>query len=134
MRFSIRSALILAVLLGGIALPTTAQDRQAQLADARRLNQQAVQLDQAGRYAEAVPLSQEALAIFEKVLGPGHPVVATVLYNLAELYKAQGDYGRAAPLFQRSLAIREKALGPEHPDVARTLNYLALVYQGQGDY
>ena len=36
-----------------------------------------------GRYAEAEPLYQRALAIWEKALGPDHPEVATSLNNLA---------------------------------------------------
>ena len=43
-----------------------------------------------GRYAEAEPLYQRALAISEKALGPEHPDVAKSLNNLAELFRAQG--------------------------------------------
>ena len=39
-----------------------------------------------GRYAEAEPLYERALAIREKALGPDHPDVATSLNNLAVLY------------------------------------------------
>ena len=81
-----------------------------------------------GKYAEAEPLHQRALAIREKVLGPEHPEVATSLNNLAMLYRAQGKDAEAEPLLQRSLAIREKALGAEHPDVAQSLeNYAVLL-------
>jgi len=45
-----------------------------------------------GKYSEAEPLCQRALAIDEKALGPNHPNVATNLNNLAELYRAQGKY------------------------------------------
>ena len=40
-----------------------------------------------GRYGEAEPLSQRALAIVEKALGPEHPHVAASVNNLAELYQ-----------------------------------------------
>jgi CHAT domain-containing protein/endonuclease YncB( thermonuclease family) len=112
----------------------TGNDNEKTAAAENRLSQQVIQLYQAGRYAEAVPLAQKVLAIREKALGPEHPDVAQALNNLAMLYQAQGDYGRAAPLYQRSLAIREKALGPEHPQVALSLNNLASLYQDQGDY
>ncbi len=83
-----------------------------------------------GRYAQAEPLYQRALTIWEKALGPEHPHVATSLNNLAGLYEAQGRYAQAEPLYKRSLAILERALGPEHPHVARTLeNYAALLRQ-----
>ncbi|MDQ3566421.1 MAG: tetratricopeptide repeat protein, partial [Pseudomonadota bacterium] len=87
-----------------------------------------------GRYAEAQPFLEKALAIREKALGPEHPDVAANLNNLAELYRTQGRYEKAEPLYQRSLAIREKALGPEHPDVAQSLNNLAELYRTQGRY
>ena len=68
-----------------------------------------------GRYEQAAPLVERALAILEKVLGGEHPNVATSLSNLALLYRAQGRYEQAAPLYARALAIREKVFGGEHP-------------------
>ena len=87
-----------------------------------------------GRYAEAEPLHQRALAIREKALGPEHPAVGVSLSNLAALYSGQGKYADAEPLYKRSLAILEKALGSEHPRVATSLNNLALLYGAQGRY
>ena len=46
---------------------------------ADELTNKAIALDQAGKSAEAIPLGQQVLAIREKVLGPDHPDVATVL-------------------------------------------------------
>ncbi|MFH0341757.1 MAG: tetratricopeptide repeat protein [Chromatiales bacterium] len=87
-----------------------------------------------GRYTEARPFLEKALAIREKALGPNHPDVALSLNNLADLDRAQGQYGKAEPLYQRALALWEKALGPEHPDVAISLNNLAALYYDQGEY
>ncbi len=95
---------------------------------AQSLNNLATLYRDQGKYPEAEPLFEKALAIAEKALGPEHPDVATGLNNLAELYRAQGRYTEAEPLYKRSLAIKEKALGPEHPHVATTLeNYAALL-------
>ena len=104
------------------------------LAEAKELNRRAFELHGAGRYEEAIPLAERALAIREKVLGLEHPDVAQSLGNLAEIYRAKGDYRRAERLHQRALAINEKALGAEHPSVAISLNNLALVYDAQSDY
>jgi CHAT domain-containing protein len=123
--------MLVLVLAPSKALPQSSEDKAA-LAEAARLNQEAVALYRAGRYAQAVPLMQRSLAIREKALGPEHPDVATSLNNLAELYRAQGQYAQAEPLYRRSLAIREKALGPEHPDVATSLNNLAYFLAGRG--
>jgi tetratricopeptide (TPR) repeat protein len=68
-----------------------------------------------GRYADAEPFYQRALAIRERVLGPDHPDVALSLNNLAVLYDAQGRYAEAEPLYRRALVIGEKKLGPNHP-------------------
>ncbi|MDA2934328.1 tetratricopeptide repeat protein, partial [Acidobacteria bacterium AH-259-D05] len=87
-----------------------------------------------GKYAQAEPLYQRALAIREKALGPEHPQVSDSLNDLAILYWDQGKYAQAEPLHQRARAIWEKALGPEHPDVARSLNNLAGLYRDQGKY
>jgi CHAT domain-containing protein len=117
------------------ALTTQATDTDATdaLQQATALNQQVIELYQAGRYQEAIPPATEALRLRETALGETHPDVAGSLNNLALLYQAQGDYAAALPLYQRSLAILETALGETHPDVATSLNNLAGLYQAQGD-
>ena len=65
-----------------------------------------------GKYAEAEPLYERALAIDEKTLGPGNPDLATDLINMALNYDAQGRYGEAEPFYERALAVYVKALGP----------------------
>jgi tetratricopeptide (TPR) repeat protein len=112
----------------------TATGEEQALAQASQLNQQAFELYQAGRYAEAIPLAEQALAIREVALGPEHPSTATSLNNLALLYYFQGRYGEAEPLYQQALAIYEEALGPEHPSTASSLNNLAGLYEAQGRY
>lgn len=42
-----------------------------------------------GKHAEAGPLHERSQAIWEKALGPGHPDVANVLNNRAELLRIQ---------------------------------------------
>ena len=106
----------------------------AQSSPADELTKRVNELLQAGRYAEAIPLAQQVLAMREKALGPDHPDVAGSLNNLAELYNEQGRYAEAEPLYKRALAIRERALGPDHPDVAQALNNLAGLYENQGRY
>ncbi|MDQ2888143.1 MAG: tetratricopeptide repeat protein [Chloroflexota bacterium] len=98
------------------------------------LNAAGYYLDDRGRYREAEPLYQRALAIREQQLGALHPSTATSLGNLAALYRAQGKYEQAEPLYQRALTIREQQLGAQHPNTATSLNNLALLYQDQGKY
>jgi CHAT domain-containing protein/tetratricopeptide (TPR) repeat protein len=128
------TALTTCCLLLGLSYAAATQNREAQVAEASRLAQQASQLHRAGRYAEATPLAERALLILEKVLGQEHPNYTVWLNMLAMLYQDQGDYGRAEPLLLRALAIQEKVLGPEHPNFAVSLNNLALLYKAKHDY
>ncbi len=51
------------------------------------LNNPALLYQAQGHYAKAEPLYQRSLAIWEKVLGPAHPYVATSLENYAALLR-----------------------------------------------
>ena len=123
-----------AVFLFMLSASPMASAQEEDLAEARSLNDQVLQDYAAGRYQQAIPLAQRALAIREKVLGPEHPDTATSLNNLAGLYRDTGAYTKAEPLYSRALAIREKVLGPEHPDTATSLNNLAELYRATGAY
>ncbi len=120
--------------VAGQANPPQSAQQSAELEEAKRLSEQVNQLYNQGQYAAAIPLAEQALTIREKVLGPEHPDVATILNNLGGLYREQGNFSKAEPLLQRSLAISEKVLGSEHLDVAISLNNLALLYEAQGNY
>ena len=61
-----------------------------------------------GRYADAEPLYKRALGVKEKILGPDHPDVASILDNLGMLFQAQGNYAEAEPLLEKSLNVRKK--------------------------
>ncbi len=85
-----------------------------------------------GRYKEAEPLYQQALAIRQKQLGDNHPDTARSLNDLAGLYHVQGRLSEAELLFQQALAIRQKQLGGNHPITGSSLNNLARLYFTQG--
>ena len=81
----------------------TASAVEQDLALANQLNRQSLDLYSAGRYNDAIPLAERALAINEAQLGADHPATATSLNNLAELYQSMGRYGEAEPQYQRAL-------------------------------
>ena len=89
-------------------------------------------LEEQGKYSEAEQVTQLALAIDERVLGPEHPQIASLLNNLGLLYDDQGKYVQAEPMYQRSLQMDEKLLGPDAPEVATELNNLAALYRVEG--
>ena len=125
---AVRGALLLVVLVLACASTPRAQSADEVIA----LNQQAIQLYQAGKYADAVAIAKRSLALAEQRSGPEHPEVAQLHSNLGAFYAAQAHYSEAEDSYQRSLAIREQALGRDHPDVAQSLTGLAGVYRAQG--
>ncbi len=109
-------------------------ERMRDLAEADKLYDEFTKLQQKGLYEQAIPLAARALALCEKSFGAEHPDTATLLNNLAELYRTKGDYAQAEPLYRRALAIYEKALGADHPYTTASLNNLAILYYSKGDY
>ncbi len=124
-------AVLLYLLQAGPLLIAYEQDEDAKRSS---LNQQVIELYQAGKFNEAIPIAQEAVELSEKALGPDHPDTATTLNNLGLLYRSIGDYTKTELLYQRALKINEKALGPDHPATALALNNLAWLYYSLGNY
>ncbi len=75
---------------------------------AQSLHNLAVLYNAQGKYVEAEPLYQRALAIREKALGPEHPAVATVLENYAALLHKLNRDAEADKMEARAQAIRAK--------------------------
>ena len=75
---------------------------------ANTLNNLALLYQAQGSYAEAEPLYQRSLAIWEKALGPDHPDVATSLENYGELQRKMGRDAEAEKLEARAEAIRAR--------------------------
>ncbi len=100
----------------------------------RELNGRVTRLYEQGKYAEAIPLAKEAIALAEETRGREQLETAESIDNLALLYDAQGQYTRAEPLYERSLAIRRRILGSQHPTTALSLSNLGGLYVSQGRY
>jgi CHAT domain-containing protein/Flp pilus assembly protein TadD len=126
-------------LAGALALATLLiPAAQAQTKSAREKCDAAYKKGEAlaaqGRYDLAIKYYRKAAALAPRVFGARHRNTATVLNNLALLYRQQGRYAEAEPLYRRSLKIRETILGKRHRDVAQSLNNLAALYDIQGRY
>ncbi len=98
------------------------------------LNRTGIYLCVHSLYVLAEPLYRRALCIWEQPSGPEHPLVASALMSLGDLYSKQGKYAEAEPFDQRALRIWEQQLGQHHPKVAASLNNLANTYKEQGKY
>lgn len=79
--------------------------------DGIALTDQATNLMRAGRYAEALPIAQRALAALQ---GSGHDYEAYANYDVGRSLAELGRCAEALPYLDR----RERMLGP-HPDVTR---------------
>ena len=89
------------------------------------------ELGRAGKYSEAIPMTQKLLADMEKTYGPVHRDVAAALNNLGQLYGSTGRDAEAEPLYKRALTIFEKSGLVDSLEVAATLNNLAALCQRQ---
>ena len=76
---------------------------------------------QEGRYRDGIPKAREAVALRERVLGPGHLEVAEALDLLGRLLERSGDYPEGQKVLERALGIKEAALGARSADVADTI-------------
>jgi CHAT domain-containing protein/Tfp pilus assembly protein PilF len=111
-----------------------ATDADRTVFEARKLQTQSLLLATAGKYGEALPFAEHALAIAEKSSAASQVYVAILVRNLGIIYWANGEEAKARPLFERSFAIFLQELGPEHPQTAYTENSLGNVYRVAGDY
>lgn len=101
-----------------LALAACALALAAYAADADPTQAAAEAALRGGRYAEAEPLFQQALALREAALGGEHADVAQSLAGLAAVYQMTGRFPEAEANNRRALAIRERQLGPDHADTA----------------
>jgi tetratricopeptide (TPR) repeat protein len=101
------------LLLLALASPLAAQEARWD-----QLTEQATELREQGKDAEAIRVAEEAVQVAEATFGADHQNLALSLNTLGLMYDEQGKYAEAELLFKRSLAIREKALGPNDLDIA----------------
>jgi tetratricopeptide (TPR) repeat protein len=78
--------------------------------------------------AQAGRLASQALAAFEKRLGPADARTGAACGVLGAALATRGDVSGAERLFRRALAIAEKAHGPLAPETANALENLADLF------
>ncbi len=87
-----------------------------------------------GKYSQAKPLYEKALAIDKDAIGEKHPTYATLLSSMAMLDQRTGNVTGAESLYQQALAIRKESLGDKHPSYATSLKSLAEFYDSTGNF
>ena len=123
--FTIRVVVFAVVLIPGAGAQETRWNE---------LNAQVNQLYAQGKYAEAIPVGQEALRVAEATFGSESWNVASSCARLGGLYGSLSKFNDAEPLLKRALKIDETAFGPQDPTVARDLTELGEIYSGQAKY
>lgn len=102
--------------------------------DAKKLADRVWTLYDEGRYAEALPDAERALALHSDLFGNADRTIADHLNNLASLHIAMGNGSKAEPLLRRALDVARTTIGDDHPDTAACFNNLALLYDSMGRY
>jgi CHAT domain-containing protein/Flp pilus assembly protein TadD len=108
--------------------------RRADWRKAVQGEQEAIQLEQRGSAAQALPLRQRLLDLRRETLGDEHPETALSYNNVALNLHAQGKYAEAETLLRKALEVRRKVLGTQHPYTAASYNNLAYALNAQGRY
>src|SRR5262249_19930054 len=98
------------------------------------INSYAYALSEAGKYAEATPLFQEALEVCRRVIGKYHPATAAVCGNLAISLNNQEMYAEAEPFLAEALEIDIRLHGEDHPNTAVARNNLGTNLDKQGKH
>jgi CHAT domain-containing protein/Tfp pilus assembly protein PilF len=111
-----------------------ATDTDLALHIARQQFNEAIKLEAAGEYKEALGLYELALETRERLLGAEHSDVASSIDGAAGCYTSRAQYVKAEPLNLRALAIRKKVFGEDHPLTAQSITNLATLYYYQGKY
>ncbi len=81
-----------------------------------------------GKYRIADSLLTLSSDILIEEYGVEHPIVASVVGNMAEVSEAKGNYETAVVLYQQAINSLTHALGPEHLSVAMLHHYLASTF------
>jgi tetratricopeptide (TPR) repeat protein len=102
--------------------------------EAEALRQQIFQFYKEGKFREALPLAERALAITSRTRPDSDPYVTDALINLAELHLALKKFGEAESLYQRLLVAHEVAQQPNQKRLGEILDRLALISYARGNF
>jgi CHAT domain-containing protein/tetratricopeptide (TPR) repeat protein len=123
------------VLLSPQAHAQTEAAQPAPVDETARLEQvkaETLKLMQAGRYAEAVPLAEEALKLTESLKGRVDVHTAVAAHNLGFLQRRAGKVEEARLNLERALAIYQTAHPAVHEDTRNAAGELGQIYLRSG--
>ena len=106
---------------------------QETLQRASQLNAEAQILFRDKKSADALPIMEEASALYLKVHGENHHDSANSFANLASVFGSIGKGDEAGKFWAKALAIHEATLGPTHPHTTLTRFNFGKNFLERGD-
>lgn len=116
------------------ATTTPPAGQTAALTEADALSLKVVQLYQAGKFDEALPVAERALAIREGALGANDRRIAVAVGNVGAIRIGLKDFDKAENLYRRALAIYEAAGEFDSASVIGVLNQLVYISSVRQNY
>lgn len=86
------------------------------------------------QYATAERMYLQALAGYEKLLGPNHISTLRTINNLGLLYTNQGKLDMTKKMHERALAMSEQTLGSDHNTTLDIVHNFGALYWNQGKF
>jgi tetratricopeptide (TPR) repeat protein/predicted Ser/Thr protein kinase len=86
------------------------------------------------RFPEARSLLEQARALQERALAPGHPKRARTTFMLGRVLQRMGEHTQAEALLEEALKQTEASVGALHPDMARRHFMLAWALREREQY
>jgi len=112
----------------------TADARSIALHTATNLNNQAKVLSDQGNFAEAEPLSRQALKLNEEFAGPDSERTNMAVANLATVLDGLGRREESAPLYRRAWLAFRRQFGDNHAMTLKQANALGVVHWQNGEF
>jgi tetratricopeptide (TPR) repeat protein len=98
-----------------------------------RVNQANLAMSQSA-FAEARTRLEQARALQERALAPGHPKRARTTFLLGRVLSALGEHTQAVAMLEEALKQTEASVGALHPDMARRHGMLSVVLREQKEF
>lgn len=117
-----------------VILLLTAFIRQSAAQTHAELEKQMLDLFNAGKFSDAIPVAIKVKDAARKEYGDTANRYLLSLTNLAFIYEKLANYSATEPLYEELVAIRKKTVGTDHPAYAVALNDLANAYYASKKY
>jgi CHAT domain-containing protein/predicted component of type VI protein secretion system len=124
-----RRALAFAEKLAGLK-----EELRAKVVGALRKEQEALRLDQQGKYAEAERKATEVLETFQELSRQDCAEAARVWHLLGRARLARHDARGAREAIERAVGMRRAVLEKVHPDLGRSIYNLGIVHDDLREY